>query len=108
MSLDFYIKCEHCDSELFWKNITHNLTDMADEAGIWEALWRPEQIDCKLAKDIVSRLEFGLKELKHNPEKFKKFNPKNGWGTYEGLIEFVEEVLKACNEHPEGKLVISR
>ena len=54
MSLDFYLQtdpnphvCPHCDregiekEELFSSNITHNLGKMARAAGIYDALWHP-------------------------------------------------------------------
>lgn len=103
MSLDLYINDEK-GNELFWKNITHNLNTMADKAGVYKALWRPNEINCKYAKDILPILEKGLNELKSNPDKYKKYNPDNGWGDYHNLINFIEETIKACKEFPNGKL----
>lgn len=34
-----------------------------------------------------------IQELKSNPEKYKEFNPKNGWGSYETCIEWLSEIL---------------
>ena len=108
MSLDFYIKCECCGSELFWKNITHNLNKMASEACFYEALWRPEEIKAKRASDIIDILKDGLKELKNDPEFYKEFNPINGWGTYEVLVEALENIIAACEKYPNGILEVSR
>lgn len=105
MSLDISFKCDHCgmgDDDYF--NITHNLNKMADKAGIYNVLWRPEEIGVLYAKDMVPILEEGLSKLKSNPEKFKKYNPENGWGSYDGLISFSERVLKFCIEHPNMKV----
>ncbi len=38
---------------VFEYNITHNLGVMADAAGIYEALWRPEEIKAIVAKDNI-------------------------------------------------------
>lgn len=89
-------------------NITHNLGKMASEAGIYEALWRPEEINCKYAKDIINLLEVGLADLKKRPKHFEQFNAENGWGLYKHFVPFVEEYLQACKENPEGILSVSR
>ncbi len=58
MSLDVYLEdetkprvCSCCNQvitgsfeEVYISNVTHNLNKMAGEAGIYEALWRPEEI----------------------------------------------------------------
>lgn len=88
-------------------NITHNLGTMANEAGIYEHLWRPDEIGIK-AQELIHPLQAGLRRLRNKPERFKQFNPKNGWGTYEGLIEFVERYFSACEQYPEAKINISR
>lgn len=90
--------------EVYTNNITHNLGKMADEAGLYEALWRPEEFGYKLAKDLIHPLAWGLAELVRSPEKYKQFNPENGWGSYEGLVRFVEEYLQACKDNPEAEV----
>ena len=120
MSLDFYLKGEpeettcfeygskYLRSEvLFEINITHNLNKMADKAGIYEALWHPEAIKAVKAKDITGILEKGLEDLKARPDYFRQFNAPNGWGLYEHLVSFVEEVLEACKENPEAYIKAS-
>lgn len=89
-------------------NITHNLGTMADKAGIYYALWRPEEINAIYAKDIIKIVEKGLKKLKAKPEYFEKFNASNGWGMYEHFVPFVEKYLKALKEYPDAKINISR
>jgi hypothetical protein len=89
-------------------NITHNLNKMADEAGIYKALWRPEEINIYKAKDLIDLLREGLHVLKSDPERFKKFNPENGWGSYEGLVKFTQDYLNACYNYPDADIHISR
>lgn len=110
MSLDFYLEYEvdGNEVEVFWRNITHNIGKMADKAGIYYALWRPEEKGWKIASDVVPTLEKGLKKLKEKPEYFEKFNSENGWGMYEHFVPFVEEVLEACKKYPNAKIIISR
>ena len=96
------------DEELYTSNITHNLNAMADAAGIYEALWRPEEINCVYAKDIIPILTDGLSKLKSDPKKYKEFNSPNGWGMYENFVPFIEKYLIACNKYPESIIEISR
>ena len=35
-------------------------------------------------------------------DKFKAMNPPNGWGSYAGFIDFLEEVLKLSNQYPKS------
>ena len=89
-------------------NITHNLGKMADKAGIYFVLWRPEEVGKTKAKDIIKQLEKGLSKLKNRPDYFEKFNSPNGWGMYEHFVPFVEEYLEACKKYPDAKIVVSR
>lgn len=93
--------------EVFDRNITHNLAQMANKAGIYEALWHPDKINATYAKDIIDVLEKGLIKLKANPSHFKQFNASNGWGMYKNFVPFVEECLNACRKYPNAKITTS-
>ena len=122
MSLDVYLQssekikrvCNECGSEyeddetLYSANITHNLGKMASEAGIYEALWRPEEINVKKASELIPLLEDGLNKLKSDRQHYEKFNASNGWGLYEHFVPFVEEYLDACKKNPEAIISVSR
>jgi hypothetical protein len=116
------------DEAVYDANITHNLGKMADEAGIYEALWRPHRLRegynipegdynaeyevedrCEIkAKELIDRLEKGLADLKERPEHFETFNSPNGWGLYVNFVPFVEEYLNACKEYPDAIIVVYR
>lgn len=120
MSLDVYLYtrkkqvCLECgissmqDINSFDCNITHNLNRMAEAAGIYQHLWRPEELGIKKAGDLIKPLREGLKKLLDDPNKYKKFNPENGWGCYENLVEFVSLYLEACKSNPSHKVRVSR
>lgn len=95
-------------TEVYTNNITHNLNKMATEAGIYKHLWRPEEIGITKAEELIMPLMEGLKLLKNDPARFKKLNPENGWGSYEGLIDFIENYLEACVKNPDATIEISR
>jgi hypothetical protein len=94
--------------EVYSANITHNLNHMAAEAGIYQALWRPEEIGLTKASQLIEPLRAGLKLLRNDPERFEKLNPDNGWGNYEGLVRFVENYLEACEKYPDAEIEASR
>jgi len=108
MSLDFYLETPYCaacgrdGTELFWANCTHNLGKMARSADIYTELWHPDEGGYEYAGDIVAALEEGLRDMKARPKVYKVDNPPNGWGTYDGFIEFVEGVLAACKRNPDA------
>ena len=107
MSLDVMLTVVR-PTEVYWRNITPNLSRMADEAGIYESLWRPEEIGITKASELIEPLTVGLELLKSDPERFKLFNASNGWGDYDNLIDFVETYLDACKANPDAEVSVSR
>jgi hypothetical protein len=89
-------------------NITHNLGSMAEAAGIYKHLWRPEEINITQAKELIKPLKKGLAKLEKSPKKYKKFDAENGWGIYEHFVPFVKHYLEACIEHPEATIEVDR
>ena len=122
MSLDVYLtdprgvekECIHCGStytenkELFSANITHNLAKMAGEAGIYEHLWRPDEIGIEYARDLIEPLSKGLADMKDRPKHYKKFNAENGWGLYKHFVPWIERYLEACIEYPDSLVGVYR
>jgi hypothetical protein len=94
--------------QVFEINITHNLGEMADEAGIYKCLWRPEEIGIRQAGQLIQPLSDGLSFLKQYKEKFEKYNPDNGWGSYDILVKAVYEYLKACKQYPFARIDVCR
>ena len=113
MSLDVYLT-KVMPTEVYSGNITHNLGKMANQVllsnghTLYQVLWRPDEHDWKFAKDIVEMLDEGWNILFSNPELFKKFNPENGWGSYEGLCNFVYNYRNACWDSPDAEIGVSR
>lgn len=93
---------------LYESNITHNLNVMAKEAGIYQELWRPEELDITTAKQLIEPLTIGLKKLKDNPVYYKQFDAPNGWGIYDHFVPFVEHYLDACISNKEAIINVSR
>jgi hypothetical protein len=107
MSLDVTLVATR-EVEVFDSNITHNLGDMAEEAGIYKALWRPEEIGIVYAEQLVPILKAGIALLKSDPPRFKELNSPNGWGMYEHFVPFVEGYLAACEANPDAVISVWR
>lgn len=107
MSLDVYLERVQ-PVEVYSANITHNLNKMAEAAGIYEYLWRPDEIGITTAAQLIGPLEAGLALLKSDPERFEAYNSPNGWGLYKHFVPFVEKYLEACKEYPDATVTVSR
>lgn len=126
MSLDIYLTeaeqtielctCQCCDNEHVRKyfrqivsfNLTHNLGRMATLAGVYDALWRPDENGIDTAEQMIDILKGGIEKLQSDPEKYKKLNPSNGWGSYDGLLKVLREYLDACEDNPTAKIEVWR
>jgi len=96
MSYDFYLvkDCGNGDIPLegFHLNYTYNVSGMfrssiGSEKGI-------NVIHNKRAQEVVAVLQKALKLLQENPDIYKRMNPKNGWGTYEGAMRVVSTLIQ--------------
>lgn len=96
------------DGQVYSANITHNLGRMAQAAGIYEVLWRPEEVSITLAEQLIQPLRDGLALLNSDPARFEMLNPENGWGNYEGLCRFVADYLAACEHYPQAEVSVWR
>lgn len=92
------------DDCVFSANYTHNIVPMAAEAGIYKACWHPNTIDISKAAELIPILEAGVVLLRSDPEHFKKYNPKNGWGSYDTFVLWVQEYLDACRKYPKAEV----
>ena len=113
MSLDVDLMVVQPTS-VYSSNITHNLGAMAREVKLsndktlYDILWRPEEHGFYFAREISELLDEGWNILLSDPEKYKRYNPENGWGSYEGLCDFVYRYRNACWDNPEAELSVSR
>lgn len=89
-------------------NITHNLGTMAGKAGIYHALWRPDENGITKASQITPILKEGIKKMEKDPAFFKQFDAANGWGTYEHFLPWLYRVLETCENYPNADVRVSR
>jgi len=96
------------EEEVYEANITHNLNKMAEAVGLYQHLWRPDEIGITKASQLIEPLIIGLKKLIEDQIYLETLNPSNGWGSYHGLVEFVRLYLDACKEFPDAEVKIWR
>lgn len=123
MSLDISLRsnpeqCEHCSKclrcsifqelsqTLFSANITHNLTGMAEKAGIYEVLWRSEENGITKAAQLVEPLYQAILRMKVDPESYRALNAENSWGTYEQFLPWLERLYSACMANPNATVSV--
>lgn len=109
---------EEIETNEFWHgNITHNLAEMAEDClsfeegyqrySLYNLLWRDTQAPFtgNYLNVYIAHLAYCLYVLRNNPDYFKQYNPSNGWGTYEQLVEFVHSFIHALIDMPEGSTI---
>jgi len=86
-------------------NYTYNVSPMFRDAfGEEDGINRLQGI---MAEDAIYHLEKAIHLMQHNPDHYRTMNPKNGWGSYEGALGYLQDILKHCKEHPLTQIKIS-
>lgn len=55
----------------------------------------------------IKLLKIGIKDMKEKPEIYKKLNPKNGWGNYEGALTTLIKILDTLEENHNAQVSIN-
>ena len=113
MSLDIDLM-DKWEGSVFSKNITHNLSTMADNvpvgdgATLHDIMWDLEDKfpNRTKAKQIAIPLTKALIYINTHEKEISEYNPENGWGTYEQLLEFTKEFQMACIDNQDCKIEI--
>lgn len=94
--------------DLWHGQITHNLMEMATQCGLLWCLWYPDRHGLTKAGQLTEHLAKGLAYMIEHPARLRRFNPECGYGTYETLFEFTEDLLEACTKYPDADVFVSR
>lgn len=111
MSLDIDFKWLDEDASY---NITHNLSSMAEAAGLHAVMWmglvlRGDAIvKVERAADMIPALAAGIATLASDPARFRQEEPANRWGSYEGLLRTAVAVLHRCVMWPDATVTFCR
>ena len=96
------------EQEVFEYNITHNLTKMAEEIGMYKVIWRPEEMGLEQGEQLIGMLSIAVRDMERRKLELEQFNPANAWGSFDCLANLVEKYLIACLKHPQAYIRISR
>lgn len=81
---------EHC-------NPTYNLADMFRACTGWDY----NQSQYYRCVDVLPLIDHGIRELTINPDKYRKYNPPNGWGNLDSLKTALESLRQCIYETAE-------
>lgn len=89
----------YTNGEIHLGNITHNLNEMAsnvpvsDNLTLYDVLWHTEKhFDGDIDK-LAEMWDKGLHYVLSHKDELEKFNPSNGWGSYDILVEFLKLII---------------
>ena len=72
-----------------------------------EALGRPlRSLTDKTAEECTPLLRKAIAAMEDEPARFKTLNPANGWGSYEGALQFLRSFQQDCANHPKARVEI--
>jgi len=75
-------------------NYTYNVSPMFREA--FDCLDGIRMLDGMSAPVAAKWLQIAVSAMRADPEKYRAMNPPNGWGSYEGVLKLLEEMLAEC------------
>lgn len=94
---------EYMDNIIWDRHITHNLYEMAchvviNNISLGSLLWNPIENGYYYAnKEYIYYLNECLKLLIKNKKELEKYNPKNGFGNYNTLFDFLNSLVDCLN-----------
>ncbi len=54
--------------------------------------------------DVIDALLGAVSVMEGEPEKFRALNPPNGWGDYEGAVDYMRRFCLACEQYPDATI----
>lgn len=85
-------------------NYTSNVSGMWTQALNDRALY---EFDGMAATEAVPLLDAGIAAMEADPAGFRELNPANGWGRYEGALDYLRRLRAGCVEHPKTVIRVS-
>lgn len=104
MSLDISIMAKR-EVEIYEANVTYNLSDMYYKCIDKEQGYR--KLDGMTCKNALSIINNSIADMLNNADEYRKLNPSNGWGSYEGLLAQLQQMRSCCESNPDGIIYVS-
>ncbi|RKN61884.1 hypothetical protein D7231_31930 [Streptomyces klenkii] len=61
----------------------------------------------RTARDCIDALTRAVAAMESDPAKYEAMNPPNGWGDYDGALNYLRRLRDACLAHPNATVHIS-
>lgn len=93
----------------------HEVADLGNCTSNVSPMWRKalaaagEEIrlsdtEGRVAADVLPLLQRAVAHMREHPDEYRAMNPPNGWGDYEGALDYLVGVAKACERHSKTTL----
>jgi hypothetical protein len=104
MSWTLYINTKDSDGAPTYltpvDGMTYNLTPMWSKAIPFLDVTR--DFDGKKCSDILEDLKIGLNDILDNSDEYRKLEPDNGWGDFDGFFTVYIHLIRDVAQNPDG------
>ena len=117
MSLDVYIKSKK-KGRSYGQTMgaVYNMNKMAqkifvseNKETLYDYVWRPEELGREIdTKEMVKILTKGIYIMISKRKSLLRYEPENGWGSYDSFLKFLIEYKEACEDNPGCVIEASR
>jgi len=80
-------------------NYTSNVVPMWDDAMPHLNL---RDMDGELGMRCIPYLNDGIRTMARNVDKYRRMEPANEWGSYEGALSVLVRLITACEDNPHS------
>ncbi|MFE2469763.1 hypothetical protein [Streptomyces mirabilis] len=89
------------------------LADIGNYTSNVHPMWS-EALGCSLsdfkessAEDALENLQRAVAAMEADRARYEAMNPTNGWGNYEGALDYLRRLRDACASHPKATIHIT-
>ena len=100
MSYDFIIKASEDTHERYERNVTYNNSTILKRAG-----FHPSVLNGINVYRLIPVVNNCITLMEDNLEYFKQFDPDNGWGGYDDVLNFFHEVRNYMVDAPDAYIL---
>lgn len=91
--------------EAFWRNYTSNVAFMWRESlDLPDGLRSLDGAPCSEAAGVLAA---AVERMTARAAEYRQKEPTNGWGNYDGALDFLAAIARAAAEHPRGVIRVS-
>ena len=96
MSFWFHVESPTENYEPYERNVTYNVSSILKLAG-----FHPAVLNGVTVVKLRPVVTYVRQSLTDRPDYFRRFEPENGWGSYDGVLEFITELDAYLMDAPD-------